>query len=312
MSLIIILPIIAVVLIVFLIVLHKLKVELAEKSQYLSELNEQVNTQLAKYNELNNSVNLAEQSLVHHQEMSELVQNNTKKLLSTIKEQYALTTESCKTYFNQAKQDYQEEYLQILQDSAENINAKQLEIQASELTLNNLRENYHAIINIKKREAEKQQQQDFYKLIISKAEQEDVNYLKTIIPKLNNQEIINKLIWKTYYEKAYTSLVGRLITNNKQITGIYKITNTVNDMPYIGQAVNVRERFRQHIKRGLKAEPRTSIKLYDAIDKYGIENFTFEILEECTNNRLNEREKYWIDYFQSNSYGYNMTKGGSK
>ena len=285
----------------------------------LSLINKEIQEKTKQYNKIKEDNLIAEkeleqlkQSCDYNKTISDQTQENFKEFLSTIKERYELTTESCKNHYDQAKNDYEKEYLQILRESAEDISAKLIEIKDSEITLNNLRTNNHAIINIKKREAEKKEKQDFYKLIISEEEQEDVNYLQTIIPKLHNQEIINKLIWKTYYEKAYTSLMGRIIPHNKQITGIYKITNITNDMPYIGQAVNVRLRFGQHIKRGLKAEPRTNIKLYDAIDKYGLENFTFEIIEECTSERLNEREKYWIDYFESNSYGYNMTKGGSK
>ena len=43
----------------------------------------------------------------------------------------------------------------------------------------------------------------------------------------------------------------------------------------------------------------------------GIENFTFEVMEECSSENLNNQEQYWINYFQSQLYGYNVTKGGA-
>lgn len=57
--------------------------------------------------------------------------------------------------------------------------------------------------------------------------------MRSIIPKLRNAEPINKVIWKVYYEKPYTDLVGRVIGSG-QHTGIYKITNTINNMCYVG------------------------------------------------------------------------------
>ena len=52
-------------------------------------------------------------------------------------------------------------------------------------------------------------------------------------------------------------------------------------------------------------------KLYIAMFKDGVENFSFELLEKCDKNELNEREIYWIDFYRSQEHGYNMTKGGS-
>lgn len=64
-------------------------------------------------------------------------------------------------------------------------------------------------------------------------------------------------------------------------------------MCYVGQAANIADRWKTHIKRGLGAEPLVNNKLYPAMIKYGVENFTFEIIEECERNKLNEREDYW-------------------
>ena len=92
---------------------------------------------------------------------------------------------------------------------------------------------------------------------------------------------------------------------------IYKIQNKINDKIYIGQTVaSPQRRWTQH-KNNIKRDYLQHIALYKAMNKYGIENFTFEVLEEVSNNLLDEREKYWIKNF--NSYGkngYNMTLGG--
>ena len=108
-----------------------------------------------------------------------------------------------------------------------------------------------------------------------------------------------------YYEKPYTDLVGRVVGSGVHC-GIYKITNLQNKRCYIGQSANIAERWRQHIKRGVGAEAATRNKLYTAMKAYGVENFTFEIVEECERSLLNERESYWQDYFKAKEFGYSI------
>lgn len=91
---------------------------------------------------------------------------------------------------------------------------------------------------------------------------------------------------------------------------IYKITNLINNKVYIGQTIkSIKERWWGHCShRGNKAEMNMRIK--KAIREYGKENFIIEELETCQAVDLNEREKYWISYYNSYEEGYNSTKGG--
>lgn len=91
---------------------------------------------------------------------------------------------------------------------------------------------------------------------------------------------------------------------------IYKISNSINDKVYIGQTLySIEKRWQEHCycskKEKLQHRP-----LYSAMNKHGIENFYIELLEECDNNLLDEREKYWINYYNSYHKGYNATIGG--
>ncbi len=91
---------------------------------------------------------------------------------------------------------------------------------------------------------------------------------------------------------------------------IYKITNMVNNKIYIGQTVKtVEKRFIQH-KNNSNKEYFSQIVLYKAFNKYGMENFKCEEIEEVPNDKLDEREKYWIEYYDSYFSGYNSTLGG--
>lgn len=89
--------------------------------------------------------------------------------------------------------------------------------------------------------------------------------------------------------------------------GIYKIKNLINGKCYIGQSIDINRRWRQHrtdYKDG-------TVTLYQAIKKYGLSNFSFEVIEECSIDELDDREIYWINYYDSYYNGYNETLGGS-
>lgn len=90
---------------------------------------------------------------------------------------------------------------------------------------------------------------------------------------------------------------------------IYLITNLVNDKVYVGQTRRpVNKRWYDHV---FNANHPVRVSLVDrAIKKYGKENFKISIIEEVDPEKLNEREKYWIAYYNSNKFGYNITIGG--
>ena len=91
---------------------------------------------------------------------------------------------------------------------------------------------------------------------------------------------------------------------------IYKITNKINNKCYIGKTLKtIEERWKEHCKDYLRRSEEKR-PLYSAMKKYGIENFKVEEIEQCSENIVNEREKYWIEYYSSFKNGYNATLGG--
>lgn len=95
---------------------------------------------------------------------------------------------------------------------------------------------------------------------------------------------------------------------NKFGMGIYKITNLINNKIYIGQSIQLNKRISEH-KRELKNNSHYNNHLQRAYNKYGIENFSFEIIENCTEDELYPRENYWITFYnsQNSNSGYNNT-----
>lgn len=160
-------------------------------------------------------------------------------------------------------------------------------------------------VEIAKHKMEEESASDFYRLQLPQESIDDIEALRSIESLLHNSEAINKVIWKMYYEKPYTDLIGRVGLTGT-VCGIYKITNIENQMTYVGQAVNIAERWKQHIKRGIGADTPTQNKLYPAMKKIGPENFTFEIIEKCPRNKLNEREDYWQDFYKAKEFGYSI------
>jgi hypothetical protein len=163
-----------------------------------------------------------------------------------------------------------------------------------------------AAIDAEKRAAD--ENKDIYRLQLNDIDLNEIHHLREVIPYLRETRPLNKMIWEGYYQKPYKDLISRVFTDKKIVTGIYKLTNLTNKKSYIGQAVDIATRWSEHIKKGLGIDTNNQI-IYAAMKEVGPENFTFEILEECTQKDLNAKEKYWIAFFKTIEYGYNMKVG---
>lgn len=95
------------------------------------------------------------------------------------------------------------------------------------------------------------------------------------------------------------------------LCGVYKITNNVNGKVYIGQSINIKERWNDHIK-SLNRRDSHSILLQRAWNKYKQENFSFEILELCSEDELDDVEVKYIEFCDAINNGYNIEPGGNK
>lgn len=211
--------------------------------------------------------------------------------------------------YEQAKQDYKSSYKNLMAGCSEDlvnlIQEKQKELEVLDDKIFKLTREVDAAIEAAKRAEEIKNQANFYKLQLSSIDIEEIKLLRSIEPHLRDKETLNKVIWKSYYEKPTTDLIGRVIGSGIH-TGIYKITNLNNQMCYVGQAVDLAARWKQHIKRGIGAETPTRNKLYPAMLTLGVENFSFEVIEECSREELDTREDYWQNYFKAKEFGYSI------
>lgn len=167
-----------------------------------------------------------------------------------------------------------------------------------------------AYIQAQQRQEEIDSNQDYYRLALDEIDINDITLLRELQPRFVKKESIDKLIWEVYYKPAYDILTARLFPKAIKYCGIYRITDLTTGKSYIGQSVDIKERFRQHIKSALTYGKATN-KLYSTMQKSGVYNFTFEILEEVSRENLNERETYWIEFYKTKDFGLNTTRGGS-
>ena len=195
----------------------------------------------------------------------------------------------------------EESTIQFTQEMAQ----RQKVLEETTALLKEMQDKVAAAVEAAKRQEEMETQQNFYRIQLSDIDLEEIERLRAVEPYLRNKEALNKVIWKVFYEKPTTDLIGRVI-GNIQATGIYKITNIQNQKCYVGQAVNLGDRWKQHIKKGLGADPPTRNKLYPAMKEAGPENFTFEVIEQCDRASLDSREDYWQEYFKAKEFGYSI------
>ena len=234
-----------------------------------------------------------------------LAQERLDQAAEAMSKKYQDYEEECKNIYLQTCQDSSEEYQVLIASFQEKIQNLQKSIEESNIKLNDLRSIVQAATEENIRRAKIEEQDQFYKVNLTEQSLKEIQKIKEIIPYLSDSEPINKVIWKVYYEKPTNDLIGRVVGEGVK-TGIYKITDPASGKCYVGQSVNIAERFKQHIKRGLGAETPTKNKLYPAMQAIGIENFTFELIEECSREQLDQKEDYWQDYFGAKIWGYSI------
>lgn len=209
------------------------------------------------------------------------------------------------------ERDYHEA-VDLLNESYAEIQGEKLaELDQIQSDLDKMVSTRAAAIQAQLREEEIQNQQEYYSLSIVEIDRKEIKLLQSIEEDLRDPRPIRMVIWQGYYSKKANELAARVIGPEDKC-GIYKITNKTNQLCYIGQAKNIRERFREHMKCGLGIDTPANNKLYTAMKKEGIENFTYEMLDECPPEQLNEKEAFYINLYDSYHYGYNSNTGNKK
>ena len=260
-------------------------------------------------------------------------QLNTKNNIKNLKEQINIYTENLRqideTISNSKlrSQEAFESYCDILDSAYRNTEKEYSELEDSlkeayaiaqekllaetseiQRELDKIKATRTAAIEAQIREKKIKEQQSFYCLKISDADIADIQKLENIKKTLNKPRVLSMLIWQTWFQKPLKALAANIL-GTSTVTGIYKITNIITGECYIGQAADIASRWSEHAKCGLGIDTPAGNKLYKAMQEYGLQSFSWELLEKCDRAELNEKERYYISLYDSVNYGYNILKG---
>ena len=298
--------------------------ELAPKLKQTEILNEQIITDNLQQEEIANNLKheigqleVKKESILANISDLQAQADNTAEMyekkaieVAQLKIEASLTEQSAK--YEAATKEYENEYLSTIQQAAVDLQA-QLNEKVSQLNkinsdINTFKATREALIQANLREQELLDTVGFHTISLSEQDITDINTLERIKPTLFKPEILSKLIWSTYFLQPVSSMCNNIFGTGK-VCGIYKITNLTTKEVYIGQSVDCAERIKQHIKAGLGIDNKGTNKLYKAMQKTGVWNFAFELLEKCPREELDKKEKEYIAIYESDKFGYNSTKG---
>ena len=232
-----------------------------------------------------------------------LINEAKKNAKSATKDFKKDSTEAAANYFDILEQTYVQKEKEF-DDKIDKLKAAAAQCQDD---LDKIRDNRAAAMEALRKEKQIKEDKTQYSLIPSVDDLEDIKTLSRIRNQLKKPRILAMLVWQTYYQpiakKKFIEILGK-----NTVCGIYKITNQLTDECYIGQSVDCYKRWNDHVKCGLGIDMPPGNKLYKAMEEYGVENFTFELLQQCDKESLDQQEQYFITLYEADKYGYNGRK----
>lgn len=241
------------------------------------------------------AINAATEAIATQQQM---VDTKVKAHYDLIKQKYEIDLTNTKQAL---LEDAQQEVNDVLSE-------KQAQIDKIEQELNEAQAKRDSINQEIIRERAINEQRDFYRICLTDKDLEDIEVLMSIRSRLSKPLFLDKAIYDNYIAKYVKEMCKRVL-NGENPTGIYKVTNIKTKEIYIGKSTTVADRWTNHVKGAANLEGIADSQFQRALKKYGVENFTWELLEKTTKEDLSAREKYYIQFYDTTKYGYNQRIG---
>ena len=324
--------IIGVLIITIIILIVKLsKKQIIDRNEYTTYQN--------SLNQLINEKNNLQKELTYNQNLLTDYQDKILTVQNKYREELNKKTEDLNVYFEHQKNTRQSEidtnFERLWREKEENLNTKYIKFEREELekehkfkqeVQNNIdaakksqdniladtlyqQQRYEALLAPLRQYEMEQQERLFYTIQVPDEYKDDINFLVTTVSqKVQHPDIINKLVWAEYVKPYIEGTFKRVGIEDKP--GIYKITNIDSGKCYIGKSTNVKKRITDHFKSSIGIKTIADQAVHHEIWKTGFWNWAIEIVIYCEKEQLNELEKYYIDFFKSNTFGYNKTGGG--
>lgn len=153
-----------------------------------------------------------------------------------------------------------------------------------------------------------EENETFYTVQLDDNSIHDISLLEEIRNKLTKTDLLNKLIYDNYISKPVNEMIKRVLSGRAPC-GIYKITRLKTGEIYIGKSTDIKARWQQHAKSAFHCGTISHSLLHTTMERDGIQNFSWELLEELPKDKIGEREKYWIDFYNTKQYGLNQREG---
>ena len=282
--------------------LTSLKINIEEYEEKKEELKNYLDYQSEQYNSLSSENFSLKKEIDKKEEQLSNLSNHIKNFQEAIELQKEKTIES-ERKLEQAELEKIKVHYASQRDLIEN------DLNEIQKSYNDEKSRYESLLEPIKN-IQRENNLLLYKTIqLSEEDKKDIDFLiHEVSNKIRNKDLINKLIWSEYIQQK----LDRTLKDNNitEVSGIYKITNINNKKCYIGKSTNIKRRIIEHVKGALQISSISNQYIHDAMREEGLWNFTFEKIHDCAKDDLSKEEKYYIEFFDSTNYGYNISKGG--
>lgn len=265
-------------------------------------------------NQLDNLAKLLKSKEEHYNEVNQDLDLYKKGKLKEIDSAAAEYEKHQRLIIDNSIEDYREikttDFIKQLGTFADDINNAKQEYNQIKSELEEERRKRQTINEELRKQEEKERYQEMHRVNLTDDEKEDIKFLLSLEDRMHNKQILYKLVWSTYLQQAYKNTFNNILGGRDPKNVIYCIENINNGKKYIGKtSAEVSKRWTEHIKTSLNIGTIKSTNIHKALYNHWDE-FIFYIITETTKDKLSEMEKYYIDFYSSDKYGYNIKAGG--
>ena len=288
---------------------EKVKELLQEKDKLKKEVEQIVHEQYNESRKYTYEKRRAEEAKVTTERLLQAEHERAAAELGRVKE---VEEEKLKHEFDlkriQYEADFEEKKKRVLEEYQMLKNTYEQSINLIEAELNEYQAKRAAINEAILRERELEEKEDFYRISIKENDIKDIEVLRSIEPRLTNREVLNKLIYEVFIKRPLMEMEKRVLQGRKT-GGIYKITYVKTGESYIGRSVDIGNRWKEHCLSSLNIGTIAHSTFHNVLADKGLQNFTWEVLEEVEKDKQSSREKYWIEFYHTDKQ-FNSKAGG--
>ena len=279
------------------------------------------NTEYQKLTDIRNQLDSAQTSLADaRDEYHHLVNDRMAEIDQLMDEQRQRRQESLDETFREKKAVLESELDKTLKECdnqaeeakkwmADQVEEAQEKIKEYQLLEQQQRERFLSVREPLLQYEKDKQAKLFYTIQLPEEYREDIEFLlTTVAAKVQHPDIISKLVWAEYVKPYLDDTFKRI--EIKAEPGIYKLTNLDSGKAYVGKSTDVKKRIADHFKSAVGCKAIADQAVHHEILKTGFWNWSIEVITYCDKEKLSELEKYYIEFFDTQTFGYNRNAGG--